>query len=253
MDRDAINACAALVDKGDPDRFLAAMAGPVAARAALFPLYAFNLELARAPWVTREPMIAHMRLQFWREVVDLEEMKAHEVAAPLQALIRAGLPAAPLHAMIDAREAEIGTARPFDGEPALWEYLDGTGGALMRAAVLALGGPDSPAAADLGAAQGLANYLLALPALKAAGRRGLPEGEALAALAQTGLERIGRARPALRRDLPPRTRPALWAAWRTEGVLRRARARPALAQEGGLAEAEILRRAALIWRRWRGF
>lgn len=252
MDRDAINACAALVEKGDPDRFLAAMAAPVAARAALFPLYAFNLELARAPWVTREPMIAQMRLQFWREVVDLEEMKAHEVASPLQALIRAGLPAAPLHAMIDAREAEIGTAQPFDGEAALWAYLDGTGGALMRAAVLALGGPDSPAAGDLGAAQGLANYLLALPALDAAGRRGLPEGAAVAALAETGLDRIGRATRALR-GLPAPARPALWAAWRTGAVLRRARARPALAQGGGLAEAEILRRAGLIWHRLRGF
>ncbi|MFN5827641.1 MAG: phytoene synthase, partial [Rhodobacterales bacterium] len=36
-----VAACAALVQRGDPDRFMAVMAAPVAARARLFPLYAF--------------------------------------------------------------------------------------------------------------------------------------------------------------------------------------------------------------------
>ena len=40
--------CAALVEKGDPDRFLATMSVPVAAREVLFPLYAFNVEVTRA-------------------------------------------------------------------------------------------------------------------------------------------------------------------------------------------------------------
>ncbi|TNF18762.1 MAG: phytoene synthase, partial [Rhodobacteraceae bacterium] len=66
MPVDDWQACAAIVEKGDPDRFASAMAAPVAARARLFPLYAFNLEVARAPWVTQEPMIAEMRLQWWR-------------------------------------------------------------------------------------------------------------------------------------------------------------------------------------------
>ena len=42
-----LNACAELVRQGDPDRFLATMAAPPEARAKLFPLYAFNLEVAR--------------------------------------------------------------------------------------------------------------------------------------------------------------------------------------------------------------
>ena len=55
-------ACAELVQRADPDRFMAAMAAPVAARRVLFPLYALNVEIARAPWVTQEAMIAEMRL-----------------------------------------------------------------------------------------------------------------------------------------------------------------------------------------------
>ncbi len=49
----SIAACAALVERGDPDRFAATMAAPMAARARLWPLYALNLEAARAPWVTK--------------------------------------------------------------------------------------------------------------------------------------------------------------------------------------------------------
>ncbi|MEL7216333.1 MAG: phytoene synthase, partial [Pseudomonadota bacterium] len=41
-------ACAELVRTGDPDRFLAAMTASVEGRARLFPLYAFNLEVAKA-------------------------------------------------------------------------------------------------------------------------------------------------------------------------------------------------------------
>ena len=84
---DDLTACAQLVERGDPDRFAAAMAAPVRARAVLFPLYAFNLEVARAPWLTQESMIAEMRLQWWRDA--LEEIRAgglvrrHEVVTPL--------------------------------------------------------------------------------------------------------------------------------------------------------------------------
>ncbi len=40
-----IQACAELVARGDPLRFRATMAAPLAAREALLPLYAFNLEV----------------------------------------------------------------------------------------------------------------------------------------------------------------------------------------------------------------
>jgi phytoene synthase len=66
----SLQACADLVARGDPDRFRATMATPPEARAVLFPIYAFNLEVSRAPWVTEEPMIAEMRLQFWRDVAE---------------------------------------------------------------------------------------------------------------------------------------------------------------------------------------
>src|SRR6056297_157483 len=65
-----LTACAQLVERGDRDRFAAAMAAPVDARKVLFPIYAFNIEVSRAPWVTQEPMIAEMRLQWWTDALD---------------------------------------------------------------------------------------------------------------------------------------------------------------------------------------
>ena len=77
---DDLAACAAIVERGDPLRFRTAMLAPVAQRGALFALYAFNVEVSRAPWVTKEALIAEMRLQWWRDVVAEPSPRAHEVA-----------------------------------------------------------------------------------------------------------------------------------------------------------------------------
>lgn len=244
------NALAPLVERGDPDRFLAAMAAPPARRGPLLVLAAFNLELARAPWVTKEPLIAQMRLQFWRDVVTGEGPAAHEVALPLQALIReAGLPQDLLLAMIDAREAEVGTPAPFADSAALMAYLRGTAGSLMALSVIALGGPRSEAAVDLGTVQGLANYLMAVPALEAAGRRALPDSspQAVAELAGAALETLSALRPALR-ALPRATRPALRAAWRAPALLEQARKNPSESIDIPLGQSEFARRGSLLWR-----
>ena len=65
----SIDACAALVRRGDPDRFRAAMTAAPDQRGRLMVLYAFNLEVARAPWVASEPMLAEMRLQWWADAI----------------------------------------------------------------------------------------------------------------------------------------------------------------------------------------
>ena len=64
--------------RADPDRFLTALFAPAVARDVLLALYAFNHELARAREVTREPHLALIRLQWWREVPDasLDRLRA---------------------------------------------------------------------------------------------------------------------------------------------------------------------------------
>ncbi|MCC5989568.1 MAG: squalene/phytoene synthase family protein [Pararhodobacter sp.] len=244
----AITACAELVQRGDLDRFLATMAAPPPVRPALFTLYAANLEIARAPWVTSEPMIAQMRLQFWRDVIaNPASPRAHDIAAPLALLItEKALPQEAFERLIAAREADLARA-PFADEAALWAYLEDTAGSLMALALRAFGTCADEMASDWGAAQGLANYLLAVPALLAAGRQPLPDTrpETIAALAQTGLSRLAKAR-ASTKSLPRAARPALLAAWRAGPLLRQAARYPDRVTQGTLGQSEFTRRLTLI-------
>jgi phytoene/squalene synthetase len=191
-----------------------------------------------------------MRLQFWRDVVRDEGEPAHEVAGPLASLIATrGLDRALLHRMIDAREAEIGSSAPFADEASLWRYLEDGAGALLAVSVQALGGSVSPDTIALGSAQGLANYMMAVPALAAAGQKALPSeaADAIAGLARAGLSRRSRALPGLRR-IPRAARPALLAAWRAEPILTSVSKRPTSVLDGTLGQSEFARRGGLLWR-----
>lgn len=240
-----VAACAELVERGDPDRFRAVMAAPVEARAQLFPLYAFNLEVARAPWVTQEVLIAEMRLQWWREVVETAgsgAARAHEVAGPLHELIRDfGLPVAVLDRLIAARRWDI-HSDPHEGAEGLASYLEDTGAGLMWLAARALGAPDAAedAVRAYGWASAAAMYIRAVPELKARGRRPLPEGVSEKDLSRLGLEKLAEARKA-RRTVPKEISPALLVGWQTEGVLRQA-----LAGRSSPDLSEVRKRWALL-------
>ena len=67
MSETEISYCARLLRQQDPDRYLTALFAPAERREALFALYAFNLELARARESVREPIMGRMRLQWWRD------------------------------------------------------------------------------------------------------------------------------------------------------------------------------------------
>jgi phytoene synthase len=165
-----------LVRKHDPDRFLGAMFAPPAFRERLILLYAFNHELARAAEVASQPMIALIRLHWWREVVE-GAARAHEIATPLRAALDAGwFEADDLAALIDAREAE---AAPIPDDAAFLAYVRGTAGRLARIAGKALGADDAAlengAVERLGTGFGITGILRAVPALAAIGRHVLPE------------------------------------------------------------------------------
>ena len=241
----SLDACAALVERGDPDRFAAVMAAPVAARARLWPLYAFNLEVARAPWVTKEPMIAEMRLQWWRDVVAGPAPRAHEVAGPLHDLIRtAALPAEVLDRLIAARRWDV-YSDPFSDRAAFDAYLEDTGAGLMWLAALALGADaaDEPHVRAFGWATGLVSFLRAAPDLEARGRVPLLDTrpEAVRALAMEGLARMAGI-SAVRAG-----RAALLTGWQTGPLLRLVRRDPMAVAEGRMHLSEFSRRGRLIW------
>jgi len=150
------------VRKADPDRWLASrFIENAEARADVIALYAFDHELARAPQVASEPLMAEIRLAWWSEALDDmfdgRPARAHPVAEGLAMAVRKGrLERSALDRLIRAREQDAHQA-PFTDEGELFAYLDDVCGALMQCAVALLGGPSDPLAIQAaGRAWGLA-------------------------------------------------------------------------------------------------
>jgi phytoene synthase len=157
--------------RADPDRFFCTLFAPAEARGNLALLYLFNHELARAREVASEPVLALIRLNWWREVVE-GAAKKHEIATPLSAALEAGLfNRQDLLGLITAREAETEPEIP-DLESFL-SYARNTAGKLACIAGKLLGA-ESPAIEDLGTAYGISGILRAAPFLRAKGRSLLP-------------------------------------------------------------------------------
>lgn len=245
----SIDACAALVARADPDRWAAVLAAPREARAPLIVLFAYNIEISRAPWASAQELIAQMRLQWWRDVLQEASPRAHEVAAPLHDLLAEGrVDRAVLDAMAAARVWEI-YSEPFESEADFDDYINATSGGLVWACAQALGagaGAEGTARA-YGRALGVANFLRAVPELTQRGRRPLIDDsdQAIAALARKSLQIW---------DLARSKRRELGAAWpaalpcvQAGAILRLAAAQPHLVRQGGLHLAPISARARLIW------
>ena len=243
MSQTADRANADLVRRADAARYAATMLAPAAVRPALLALYAFHIEVARAPWAAREPMLGEIRLQYWLDQIEAAANGApvdrHPVLRALAPLVAAGrLDAGALAAMVTARRRDL-QARPFADRAALMAYLEATAGGLMQQAAGLLA-PAPPDMTPIGTAAGLAAYLGAYRALRAHGRSPLPRDrpEFIADLAREGLERLGRA-PAMPRVLLP----ALLTASEARPLLRLARRAPEKVLQAGLARSDLRQRA----------
>ncbi len=191
---------------GDPDRSLATLFAPRAARPDLFALYAFNVELARIGELVTEPGLGAIRLQWWREAIERAaggEPAGHPVADAFGATIaRRNLSRDRVAALIDARTFDVETKRMPD-MASLDAYLDATAGALFALAGEILGArgeaPEAAARAA-GRAYGLTGLMRALPVHAARGlvflpadalrRHGTSQAEILAGRTSAGLESL---------------------------------------------------------------
>jgi len=101
-----------LVRDADRERFLGALFAPEPRRSALLALLAFDHELARTRSVTREPMLARIRLEWWREAMAEAAGSGKPRAQPIvealtETIRRHGLALEAMVDLIDAREEEI--------------------------------------------------------------------------------------------------------------------------------------------------
>jgi Squalene/phytoene synthase len=100
------------VRRADRDRFLGALFAPEPQRRDLLALLAFDHELARTRTVTREPLLARIRLQWWRDAVSEAAGQGKPRAQPIveslsETVRRHHVPPEKLVALIDAREEEV--------------------------------------------------------------------------------------------------------------------------------------------------
>jgi hypothetical protein len=115
------------VRETDRDRFLGALFAPEPARRDLLALLAFDHELARTPLVTSEPMLARIRLQWWREAVREAAQEGKPRAQPIveslsETIGRHGFDPEKLVAAIDARETAVDG--PLDVERTARSFAD---------------------------------------------------------------------------------------------------------------------------------
>jgi phytoene synthase len=150
------------VRRSDPDRWLASrFIGDAGRRTDVMALYAFDHVLARVPHQVSEPLMGEIRLTWWGEALDeifgSGPVRAHPAALALaDAVRRRGLARSPLDALVEARFSDL-DPQPFVNAEAAVIHADQTAGALVQAAVQALGGPANFQAAKLaGRAYGLA-------------------------------------------------------------------------------------------------
>jgi NADH dehydrogenase [ubiquinone] 1 alpha subcomplex assembly factor 6 len=173
--------CADAVRRHDHDRYLTALFAPADRRPALFALYAFNQEIARTREIVSEPMLGHIRLQWWREAIGelyAGAPREHPVLQALAGPVAAGtLPHDAFAALIDARETDLDDTPPAD-LAALEAYAAATSGELSALAMRALGFESSAALAAaraVGTAWALIGLMRAVAFHAQARRLFLPE------------------------------------------------------------------------------
>jgi phytoene/squalene synthetase len=162
----SLSYCAQLIRDQAPDRYLATLFAPSAARPALFGLYAFDHEITKVRHLVTQPIAGLIRFQWWRDALDAiaaeRPAPVHPVAEALQnAWRRFQISRARLDAAIDAR------ARELEGDPPatleqLEQHLEATSSSMVLVALDILGAGDErtvDAGRRVGLAIGLADLL----------------------------------------------------------------------------------------------
>lgn len=177
-----LSSIGALVRQHDRDRFQTALFAPARHCEALFALYAFNYEIARVRESVREPVLGLIRLQWWREAIDVAYSGAaprrHEVVGPLTALIRGrSLSRAHFDRLIDTRERDFADAPPATLAE-LEDYAEGSSARLIQLAIEVLDATTPPvqaAASEIGIAYAFSGLIRAMPVHAAMGRLWIPD------------------------------------------------------------------------------
>ena len=162
------------------ERYIAATLAPSPTRLALIALAAYAADLQRIAANATQPMLGEIRLQWWRDSLQLIE-KGNRIGSPLADALAAAiktyeLPVAMLVAMSEARAFDL-YDDPMPDEASFDGYLSKTEAIPFELALRVLGMPAGEAGAistPAGRIFGMTRILARLPALAASGHVPLP-------------------------------------------------------------------------------
>lgn len=150
----------------DYDRWLTVWFAPLATRDGLLALYALYLELARIREQVTQPILGHMRLQWWRDALD-KARAGHRLDHPVLRVMPDVLlgPDAQddLDALLSARECDM-EDQPFETLQEMEQYARNTAGRALCLALRLLGPVNErarQAALDIGTAYSLVGLMRA--------------------------------------------------------------------------------------------
>ena len=219
---DDIEFCASLLKERDPLRFRSIMAAPEKLRPYYFVIFALNVEVSRAPYLTKEPLIADIRLQWWLDVLDEiigdKAVRKHAVATPLSKCIGKSQ-AKELKKFVLARKWDIHSDE-FNSLTELNNYLYETTGILFQVAAGRNLVTTNKYFHDACMAIALANYLTATPDLKRAGKLPFAGLSPIEIGEQCGIAMANlKTAKSHRKNFTERERWVLFTGWKSEKIL----------------------------------
>ncbi len=165
--------CFEITRQYDPDRFLTSLFASDFLKEGLYALYAFNYEIAKISETVSEAMLGEIRLQWWRESLDLiykhikdggkTILRKHDVIVPLMLSIKKhNLPKELFDEIIEGRTDDLYPKNPETIE-VLESYIKKTSSSLTKLTGLVLGCGEEKALEELGIAWGMLGVIRAVP------------------------------------------------------------------------------------------
>jgi phytoene synthase len=153
---------AAIVRERDPDRYVADLFAPAAARPHVLALHAFNAEVSLVRDLVSDPTLGEIRLRWWHDTISAGAGGGHPVAAALiDTIQRFSLPRQALANLIAARVFDLYD----DAMPSLNDlegYAGETSSSLIHLAAIILAGGRDPGSAEAAGHAGVAYAITGL-------------------------------------------------------------------------------------------
>ena len=248
---------ARIVWNGDRDKFLAAIIAPGRIRQILFPIFAFNYEISRIAFQTSEPALAEIKLKWWEEeITSIKKHKLinnHEILASLSEIIIAhDIPIELFIEIIKARSFDIYN-HPHNNFEEQVDYIKKIFSSLfeicLRGSASLVEKTQIICVRDYGYALGVANLLIAFPALITAGKNPLYREknleDSITKTAESGLQALFNGRNRLK-CYNFKSRPILFSACTTYKTLDKVLKNPILVTQNKVRPSPIYKGVRLL-------